>query len=69
MSKNSTDNTKICVLCDTVNNYYLDNEKCLLANLSNCLKISHSKDTCLDCNDGYAIILGKCVMVDTNKKI
>lgn len=65
----ATDTTKICVLCDTSRNFYLDSNACVLSKLTNCQLISSTGD-CLACNKNYYLTVStteknSCVAVET----
>lgn len=41
-----------CVMCDSINNYYLSENGCVLSTITNCYFLSQTGD-CLECSAGY----------------
>ena len=60
----STNPEKICVLCDSLNSYYMQaDHTCAKTNITNCRLLSNA-NVCLACMDEYFLSNGKCEPVD-----
>ncbi len=59
-----------CVFCDTTNNYYLSQTKCLTSALTNCMTLNLNGD-CGMCASNYYLDVStkKCVAVETSKQV
>lgn len=66
----ATNTAKICVLCDTINDYYLENNDCVKNDDTHCLSLSSNGD-CTVCDTKYYVdnVTKNCVAVETANQI
>ena len=52
----------MCVLCDTLNNYFLKEGTCVFKEVNKCVLLGDS-GKCFECEKGYYLDNGKCTIV------